>query len=293
MRTLSLAFILLTLATPAVAESLLAPGATVVVLSDKFKFTEGPAVHPRTGDVYFTDIPNNRIHKWDAVTRLISVHIENTDGANGLYFDKDGVLFACQGTAKKVVSYDASGKALVLAETYNRRPFNAPNDLWVHPKGGVYFTDPNYSGKPNTQDAEAVYYISLESITNIRITRAADGFKRPNGIIGTADGKTLYVSDRSANKTWRYDIADDRKLTNKKLFCDEGSDGMTLDEQGNVYLTPAAKAVHVYNPEGKLIEKIETPEPPANLTFGGKERKTLLITARKYLLSVEMAVKGG
>ncbi|HXF09735.1 MAG TPA: SMP-30/gluconolactonase/LRE family protein, partial [Desulfuromonadaceae bacterium] len=116
----------------------------------------------------------------------------------------------------------------------------------------------------------------------------------PNGITGTADGKTLFVADIAANKTYRYDIRPDGSLTNKVLFCEAGSDGMTIDEEGNLYLSAPGKfsGVTVIDKNGKPAETIDVPEHPANVCFGGKDRKTLFITARTGLYSIEMRVKG-
>ena len=291
---LAATILLFLLTGPSLAESLIAPGAKLKTLGDSFKFTEGPAAHPRIGDVYFTDIPNNRIHRFDVATGKITVALEESQGVNGLYFDGPDWLIGCQGDAKRVVAFNIGKIGAIIstkpiAEKHDDKPFNKPNDLWIDPDGGIYFSDPNYGNRPLTQDGENVYYLSADRKT---VTLAAKDFKRPNGLIGTPDGKTLYITDRGDNKTYRYDITAPGKLGARKLLFEEGSDGMTLDERGNIYITPPAKAVHIYSPEGKLIEKIELPVPPANITFGGKDRKTLFITARQYFLSIEMAVKG-
>lgn len=276
---------------------LIAPGAKLIKLAGGFRFTEGPAVAPN-GDVYFTDIPNNRIHKWDVSEKKLSTFMENSGGANGLYFASPNWLYACQGDEKRIASINIGkdGKpmhVLAAATKYNGKPFNKPNDLWIDRKGGIYFTDPNYSRGALSQDGEHVYYIGTAKVNNgKKVIRVANDFKRPNGIIGTADGKTLYIADRGANKTYRYTIAAAGKLTDKTKHCDEGSDGMTLDEKGNLYITPPASAVHVYSPEGKLIAKIKTPKPASNVTFGGKDRKTLFVTSRDGFYAIEMAVKG-
>jgi len=254
-------------------------------LSGGFKFTEGPAVDKK-GNVYFTDIPNNRIHKW-SVDGKLSTFKEKSEGANGLYFDKKGNLLACAGGSGKLVSISPKGKVKLLAGSYKENRFNSPNDLWIDAKGGIYFTDPRYGSRKNLpQDGEHVYYLSAD---RKKITRVIDDMVRPNGIIGTADGKLLYVADHGAKKTYVYKIKPDATLSGKKLFADQESDGMTLDADGNLYLT--AKAVTVYAPSGKLIKTIEVPERPANVCFGGKDKKTLFITARKSLYSIDMKNK--
>jgi len=263
-----------------------APGAKVQKLAGGFKFVEGPAADAE-GNVYFSDIPNNRIHNWSLDGKLLTFR-EDSGGSNGLYFDKKGNLLACEGEKRRVVSIDRQGNVTVLADKYNDKPLNKPNDLWIDPKGGVYFTDPYYGRNKEIieQDGEHVYYISPD---RKKIIRVIDDMVRPNGLIGTPNGKTLYVTDHGGKKTFSYLIGEDGTLSRKKLIAPEGSDGMTLDEKGNLYLTTSA--VQVYDKKGKLIETIEVPERPANVTFGGKDRQTLFITARTSLYSVRMNVK--
>jgi gluconolactonase len=144
------------------------------------------------GDVYFSDIPNNRIHKWSVADRKLSTFAEETNGANGLFFAEDGSLYACQGLAKRVAAYTANGTdSSSLAKRYDGNKFNKPNDLWIDGKGGVYFSDPNYGNTEHTQDGEHVYYIPPGG----EVIRVADGFKRPNGLVGMPDDSTLYIAD--------------------------------------------------------------------------------------------------
>ena len=251
-------------------------------LADGFAFTEGPA-SDRVGNIYFTDIPNNRIHKWSRDEELFTF-VENSGGANGLMFDKNENLIACAGSIGKLISIDPAGKITVLADTYEGKPFNSPNDLWIDAEGGIYFTDPRYGNRDNLpQDGEHVYYLSAD---RKKLIRVIDDMVRPNGIIGTPDGKQLYVADHGANKTYIYTIRPDRTLTDKKLFAEQGSDGMTLDAAGNLYLTE--KAVTVYTPSGEKIRTIEVPESPSNVCFGGEDGKTLFITARTSLYAIDI-----
>ena len=269
------------------AADLVAPGANPVKLAGGFKFTEGPAV-AANGDVYFTDIPNNRIHKWAVSEKKLSIFAEESNGANGLYFADDGSLYACQGNAKRVVAYTPDGSdTSSLAKRYDGKKFNKPNDLWIDAKGGVYFSDPNYGNKELSQDGMHVYYIQPGGGDVVRV---ADGFKTPNGLIGTPDGSMLYIADIGDGKIYRYAIQEDGTLKDRKLFCESGSDGMTLDQHGNVYLT--AGSVKVFSPMGEQIADLKFPERPANVVFGGKELKTLYVTARTGFYSLEMAVTG-
>jgi gluconolactonase len=284
---LALASALLTLVNEGSAADLVLPQAKPVKLAGDFKFTEGPAVSAN-GDVYFTDIPNNRIHKWSASNKELSIFAEETNGANGLYFADDGRLFACQGNAKRVVAYSVDGNdTSSLAKRYDGKKFNKPNDLWIDLKGGVYFSDPNYGNKELSQDGKHVYYIQPGGGD---VKRVADGFKTPNGLVGTPDGATLYIADIGDNKIYSYTIQEDGTLTDRKLFCESGSDGMTLDQHGNVYLTSGS--VKVFSPKGKQIADLKFPESPANVVFGGKELKTLFVTARTGFYSLDMAVTG-
>jgi gluconolactonase len=254
-------------------------------LADGFKFTEGPA-SDEEGNIYFTDIPNSRIHKW-SVDGKLSIFLENTGKANGLFFDKNGNLIACAGGAGKLVSIDSKGKITVLAGSFEGKPFNSPNDLWMDPKGGIYFTDPRYGSRDNLpQNGEHVYYLSAD---RKKLIRVINDMVRPNGLIGTPDGKLLYVADHGANKTYFCKINPDGTLSDKKLFAEQGSDGMTLDSNGNLYLT--AQTVTIYAPSGKLIKTIEVPERPSNVCFGGENKKILFITARTSLYSINMQSK--
>ncbi|MHC4120717.1 MAG: SMP-30/gluconolactonase/LRE family protein [Planctomycetota bacterium] len=266
--------------------SLLAPGASVEKLAGGFAFTEGPAADGR-GNVFFSDIPNNRIHKWSLDGKL-STFRENSGGANGLFFDASGNLLACEGGGRRLVSISPQGVVTVLADRYQGKPFNSLNDLWIDPKGGVYFTDPRYGRRDGMeQGGEHVYYLSAD---RRKLIRVIDDMVRPNGVIGTPDGGKLYVTDHGGGKTFAYTVKADGTLSNKRLFAPEGSDGMTLDNEGNIYLTTSA--VSVYNKEGRKIETIEIPERPANVAFGGADRQTLFVTARTSLYSVRTRVKG-
>ncbi|MBN2136787.1 MAG: SMP-30/gluconolactonase/LRE family protein [Sedimentisphaerales bacterium] len=284
---LAILFLVIASSGCAVENARVAAGAKVEKLADGFAFTEGPAADAK-GDVYFSDIPNNRIHKWDVKAKKLSTFREDSGGANGLYFDKKEQLIACEGGGRRLVSICPEGVVTVLADEYEGKKFNSLNDLWITPKGGIYFTDPRYGNRDGMeQDGEHVYYLSPEGK---KVIRVIDDMVRPNGVIGTPNGKTLYVADHGGKKTFSYKINDDGTLSEKKLFAESGSDGMTIDKKGNIYLTSGA--VLVYNKKGEQIERIEVPEGPANVCFGGKDKKTLFITARKSLYAVRMRVRG-
>ena len=273
------------------AESkIIAPGATLQKLAGDFLFTEGPA-SDREGNVFFTDQPNDRIVKW-SIDGKLSTFMQPCGRANGLSFDPQGNLWACADEKNELWRIDPTGKTTVVVKDYQGKLLNGPNDVWIRPGGGLYFTDPHYKRPywkrgPKEMD-ECVYYLAPDHKT---LTRIIDDLKQPNGIIGTPDGLLLYVADIGASKTYRYRILADGSLKEKKLFCEMGSDGMTIDSQGNIYLT--GKGVSVFDPEGKKIEQIDVAEPwTANVCFGGKDRQTLFITASKCLYSLRMAVHG-
>lgn len=271
-------------------KSIVAPGATVQKLAGGFEFTEGPASNKR-GDVYFTDQPNDRILKW-SVDGKLTTYMQPCGRANGLCFDRQGNLWAAADEKNELWKIDPKNKVTVVAKQFGGKAFNGPNDIWITPKGGLYFTDPFYKrpywDRGPREMEECVYYLAPGSKTLVRVV---DDLQQPNGIIGTPDGKTLYITDIKAGKTFRYAVEKDGKLTGKTLHCEMGSDGMTIDNQGNLYLTN--KGVFVFDPSGKQIEHIEVPEPwTANVCFGGTDRRTLFITASKGLYGLKMAVRG-
>lgn len=267
-------------------KSLIADGAEVKQLAAGFVFTEGPAWDGRDR-VYFSDVRGNTIYIYQPDGQ-VEAFLENSEKANGLYFDSKGNLIVCQGGGRKLLSIDAEGEVTVLADNYEGKKLNSPNDLWIDPAGGIYFTDPRYGRRDDLeQDGEHVYYLPLGGKELVRVI---DDMIQPNGIVGTPDGKTLYVTDPGMDLTYVYKINPDGTLTDKKFFAPEGSDGMTIDSDGNIYLT--TDTVTIYNSKGHLIETIEVPERPSNVTFTGKDKDTLFITARKSIYSIKMNTRG-
>lgn len=272
-------------------DSLVRPGATLRMISDQFSFTEGPAAD-QAGNVYFTDQPNNRIWKYDTDGKL-SIFMENAGRSNGMYFDKDGNLITCADEQNQLWKIGRNGEITVLLKDLDGKYFNGPNDLWISPRGLIYFTDPLYRRKYWEGDrehiaGEKVYVLSPGSNKPQVVD---DQIKKPNGIIGSPDGNTLYVADIGDNKTYRYTINSDGSLSERTLFVNQGSDGMTMDTKGNVYLT--GKGVTVYDPTGKLIKQIDVPANwTANVCFGGPQHNKLIITASQYLFELDMNVHG-
>lgn len=276
-------------------KGIIAKDAELVKVQDGFSFTEGPAVN-RFGDVYFTDQPNNRIHVWNAISNTVSVFKENAGRSNGMYFMLDGTLITCADEKNELWSIAKTGEPTVLITAFKGKKLNGPNDVWLVPKGGLYFTDPLYP-RPywdgirtpeKQQDGEHVYYLSADKT---QLFRVAEDLVKPNGIVGTPDGKYLYVADIGAKKTYKYEIREDGYLTNKTVFCEMGSDGMTIDDRGNVYLT--GDGVTVFNKTGEKIAHIPVPAKwTANVVFGALDRKTLFITAMDAVYTIKMKARG-
>jgi gluconolactonase len=275
---------------PAADSKIITPGATLQKLAGDFAFTEGPACD-REGNVFFTDQPNDRILKWSIDSKL-TTFMQPCGRANGLSFDQDGQLWTCADEKNELWCIDTTGKQTVVVKDYKGKLLNGPNDVWIRPGGGLYFTDPYYQRpywkRGPKEMEECVYYLAPDHKT---LTRVIDDLKQPNGIIGTPDGKLLYVADIGANKTYRYRIHADGSLEEKTLFCELGSDGMTIDSQGNIYLT--GKGVSVFDSAGKKLEHIDVPEGwTANVCFGGKDRQMLFITASKSIYGLRTKVHG-
>ena len=273
--------------------NLFADGAEVKVLSEGYLFTEGPAVD-RDGNVFFTDQPNDRIVKFNAADGSFSDWLKPAGRSNGTYFDKAGNLLTCADEKNELWSIAPDKKVTVLISDFGGKLLNGPNDLWIRPDGNLYFTDPLYARdywKRDKAMQQLGHYVYYFDIATKKVTPVATDLTKPNGIIGTPDGKTLYVADINAGKTYSYSVNADGSLSNKTLFCELGSDGMTIDTEGNIYLT--GKGVTVFDKTGKKLTNIPIPEPwTGNVTFGGKDRDLLFITASKRVFGVKMRVRG-
>ena len=267
------------------------PGATLVQVSKQFSFTEGPAADKK-GNVFFTDQPNDKIWKYDTKGNL-SVFLDKTGRSNGMYFDEKGRLVTVADEKNELWAIDKKKKVTILLNNFHGQRFNGPNDLWVAPGGGIYFTDPYYQRnywerkKPDLEK-QNLYYLAKGQTEAVIMDST---FQQPNGIVGTPDGKYLYVADIRGNKTYRYQIMEDGSLTNRQLFVQQGSDGMTLDNQGNLYLT--GRGVTIYDNTGAQIGHIPVPSRwTANVCFGGKNHQVLFITASESVYTLQMLVRG-
>jgi gluconolactonase len=296
------------------------------IIKEGFSFTEGPAVD-KDGNVFFTDQPNDKIWKWDAETDEVTLWLEGTGRANGMAFDKDGNLITCSDMYGEVWKIKPDKSHTVLVNNYNGKLLNGPNDVWVNPvTGGLYITDPmfprsyweatdprkvNNPNWPPTKSEQAatgkgghVYYLAPGATSLVRVTTmsswAADSW--PNGVVGTPDGKKLYVNKWAANNlggTWEFTINEDGTLTLVKQVTTTGGDGMSMDEKGNIYISNGL-GVKVVDPKlpsaGAVIMTIPvsaTGGGATNNVFAGKDQKTLLITGPvDKITSIKTYVRG-
>ncbi|MEP6466578.1 MAG: SMP-30/gluconolactonase/LRE family protein [Parafilimonas sp.] len=273
--------------------SIIKKNAALILVDSNFSFTEGPATD-RNGNIFFTDQPNNNIWEYD-ISGKLSLFMHGAYRSNGMYFDKKGNLISCADELDELISISPEKKITVLVKDYNGHRLNGPNDLWVDASGGIYITDPYFQRdywKRKKPDAalkgEKLYYLPFGKKHLIKVDSTTI---KPNGIVGTPDGKYLYVADMGDWKTYRYKINKDGTLYDKTVFANEASDGMTIDNNGNIYLT--GKGVTVYNSSGKKIDHIDVPEKwTANICFGGKNKNILFITASKSVYIIEALVKG-
>ncbi|HUZ61399.1 MAG TPA: SMP-30/gluconolactonase/LRE family protein [Hanamia sp.] len=271
--------------------TVVAPGAKLNLVSNQFSFTEGPAVDKK-GNIFFTDQPNDKIWEYHTNGRL-SLFMEKTGRSNGMFFDKKGNLNSCADEKDELWSINKKKKVTVLVTNFRGHRLNGPNDLWIDPKGGIYFTDPYYQRdywkrkKPDI-NGQYVYYLPKGNKNPFIVDSL---LIKPNGIIGTKNGKYLYVADIQGDKTYKYQIQKDGTLANKQLFVSQGSDGMTIDNEGNIYLS--GHGITVYNNTGTKIGFIPVPAKwVGNICFGGRGKNILFITASEAVYTLQMKVKG-
>ena len=274
-----------------------APASAIVPADSKLEFlwgegefTEGPALAP-DGSIFFSDI-GDAIYRFDPKTKKTELFRKPGGRSNGLMFDQQGRLIACEGAntggGRRIsittgIEGGKDGETRTLADSFEGKRFNSPNDLAIDGKGNVYFTDPRYVGdEPRELDYEAVFYVTKDGKTSI----ATRDVEKPNGILVSADGKHVYVADHNpqgAKQLLRFDVGENGVLTGKKVLYDfgkqRGIDGMTLDRDGNIYATAGSgeeAGVWIFDPEGKQIARIPTPSDPTNCVFGGGDEANYL-----------------
>lgn len=280
-------------------QSLVQPNAKVEKLAQGMKFTEGPVWLPDEQKLIFSDIPNSMLMQWKKEGGLSK--FRKSESANGNILDLDGNIISCQHGARNIIRIDKKGKAKVLADKFNGKRFNSPNDVAVWKDGTLWFTDPPWGLKePHEIPGHWVYKLYPKTG---KVEALIKNLAMPNGIVFSPDFSRLYVADTGGSKRHPdskyhdypatvtcYALSDEGTIGEELFTIKEGSDGMAVDVKGNLYLTQGN--VQVYDPEGKKIETIKVPQNPANVCFGGSDYKTLFITARTSLYSVKMVFPG-
>lgn len=270
------------------------PAAEVRKLAGEMKFTEGPVWMPRDGGyLVFSDIPADEMKRWCEKDGL-AVFRQPSRNANGNTLDRHGRLITCEHSGRRLSILQSDGTHRTLVDRFEGKAFNSPNDATVAADGAVYFTDPDYGlrGAPGEIGGNWVYRFDPAK-NELRVL--VRDFDKPNGIALSPDGKRLYVADAGKPRHIRvFDVLADGGIANSRVFCeiDQGSpDGIRCDVDGRLWST-AGDGVRIYDVSGKLLGTIPVPEVPANLCFGGKDGKTLFITARTSLYTVDVKVAG-
>jgi gluconolactonase len=258
-------------------------------LATGFAFTEGPVWSPE-GFLLFSDVPNNEIVRF-VPGKGHDVFRAESNGANGNTFDSKGRLYTCESRTRRVTRTDKKGRIEILADKWEGKRLNAPNDIVVRKDGHVYFTDPAFGRQADERELDfyGVYHITPKGEMEL-VTKPAG---RPNGIAISPDGKILYVANSDDRNLRAYDLDRNGNASNERVLIfgiDGVPDGIAVDKNGNIYIT--ARGVAVYSPQGKLLTTIEMAETPANCVFGDPDLRTLYITARTSLYRVRLDVKG-
>jgi len=296
------ALVMAAVSAPAATEEFLAPGARVEKLAGGMKFTEGPVWLPKEKKLVFSDIPNNRLMQWSEADGL-SVFRADSHQANGNILDLQGRLISCQHAARSVVRTEKDGSITVLADRWNGKRFNSPNDVAVRSDGTLWFTDPPWGLRGRKREVPGHWVYRLDPDSG-EVRPVIQDLAMPNGIVFSPDERRLYVADTGGHRL-NLDPAlrelpgrvhcyamDARGRLGRKLFHIEGgSDGMAVDVKGNLYTTHGG-SVQVFDADGGKLGEIRTPEAPANCAFGGEDYRTLFITARSSLYRVRLRHRG-
>ena len=253
-----------------------------------FTFTEGP-VWSRDNYLLFSDVPDNKI--WRLANDGKHVYRDASNGANGNTFDHQGRLYTCESKSRRVTRTDKKGAIEVLADKFEGKRLNAPNDIVVRKDGNVYFTDPAFGAQADRRELD--FYGIYHSPTKGPIELIAKTPGRPNGIALSPNGRLLYVADSDDRIIRVFDVASTGKATNGRTLIsqiDGPPDGIRTDEKGQIWVT--CNNVAIYSPDGKFVGKIDFPETPRNLTFGDGDFSTLFVTAQKSVYKVVLDIKG-
>lgn len=268
------------------------------VLYEDGRWLEGPAYSPLWRSLLFSDIPNDKVLRLDETTGEVGVWRQPAGYANGRTVDRAGRVISCEQGTRRVTRTEHDGSQTVLAERWDGKRLNSPNDVVEHSDGSVWFTDPaygldgNYEGYRGQSEIGGCHVYRIDH--SGEVTRVVDDFDRPNGLAFSADEQQLYVVDTRRRHIRRFDITEQRGLTGGEVFaeCDAGSfDGIRLDEMGRVWAA-AHDGVHVFDPEGTLLGKLRVPHVVSNLTFGGPRRNICYLTATTTVYAIMLNVTG-
>jgi gluconolactonase len=271
---------------------LIEPGDPEIIASG-FEFTEGPIWSPE-GALLFSDIPANRIYRWTSEDGIV-VWREPSNHANGLTLDRQNRLVICEHGNRRVSRIEADGSISTLADSYDGKRLNSPNDIVVKSDGTIYFTDPPYGIEPDEQEQthNGLYRITLEG--SVELLR--DDFIRPNGLAFSSDESVLYVDDSRRRHVRGFDVNLEGGLSNSRVIADmdhpqPGSpDGMKINVEGHLFVA-GATGIWIFEPDGTSLGVIVTPERPANCAWGDEDSKSLYITARTSLYRIRVKIPG-
>lgn len=275
---------------------ILADDSELTTLADGMQFTEGPVWVEAERCLLLSDIPASRTMRWSASDGL-ALWREPSGNANGNTLDRQGRLVTCEHGTRRVTRTEPDAAVVTLADTYQGKRLNSPNDVVVKSDGTIWFTDPPYGIEPEEREQPANYVFRLTP-TSGALEPVADDFDRPNGLCFSPDERKLYIAD-SSHEPGRshvrvFDVTAENALANGRLFAEiqpPAPDGMRTDTDGRLYVT-AGDGIHVFDPSGGMLGKIRMPVRPSNCDFGGEGRHTLFITARSALFAVTLAVTG-
>jgi len=278
-------------------EALIAPSSKLGKLAGDMVFTEGPTWVARGGYLVWSDVRGDRMMRWSPADG-VSVYREPSHNANGNTVDARGRLVTCEHTGRRVCREEADGTVVTVADSYNGKKLNSPNDVVVKSDGSIWFTDPDYGIRnldPAAKEQPENYVFRVDASSN-EVEVVANGFEMPNGLAFSPDERVLYVADSGNPPTHirAFDVAGGRRLTNERTFAEVSPgvpDGFRVDRDGRVF-TSAADGIQVFNSDGRLIGKILCPESPSNCAFGGEDGSILYITARTSVYSIELATSG-
>ncbi|WP_330305294.1 MULTISPECIES: SMP-30/gluconolactonase/LRE family protein [unclassified Streptomyces] len=271
------------------------------VLHSGCRWAEGPLYVPAWRQLIWSDIPNDRILRWDEATGTTGLFRAPAGHSNGNTLDRQGRLVTCEQGNRRVTRTEPDGSVTVLADRYDGKRLNSPNDAVVRSDGTIWFSDPDFGITSDYEGHRAESEIGARNLYRIdpatgEVTLAADGFDGPNGVILSPDEKRLYVSDSRAARVHVFDVRDDGSLTNGKVFAeakdDVHFDNIRFDDEGRLWAAALADGVHCYAPDGDLIGRLLVPETVSNIAFGGPKNNRLFITASTSLYSLVMSVTG-